>query len=605
MKTSKLILAGIIGSLALPIISISCARQQKILIDESKINTKYLTKLNAQQLASLHNFEPIFINQNQSSKTYLKYLGQVKKVTNNNELEFNLTLKFKPEFKLQKSWKQIRTKYDNYKIERTNNSTFKNFDDLFTQYDFKEIRKAGGYSNLWFYFLANKNKDTDYYRVYDPYFFDFQTVIFRLVNDIKTNSGLMNKNSLLNKAGEAFITRNIFNNEFIQASSWLRPKNEIFRNTFINFLILYLNKFDLNIKKINIDWTKARVQENDFSNQSFISFQIEDIIDFDDKSIINNAIKNKTFYINGFRNYATEQKFGVGNNGLSETLPLFNDYVKNPFLIIKQNENINLGKDINSFIKGYNSIDYWNSRGLVYLFSNFKDYLEFDIPEIYKNIDEKYKVIDIQFTNYYETSQLIKMIIRVFKKDKTTKDYVLLSSNFDDHGHFLKAISTKLAAVDKLESSDYAIYRKEKKPTFNGIKLDDFVNNPLFNSLINYALINWKKHIVNPNSNTQDQLKLLTAYLNNYLLAYALEIQNSNLNSGIKKIELAKNETVGDETTLKFYFYKFNSEKDFLYKNKGEKPFYYIDMKVKNLFEFSNETPVFTIVSKGHYNEKI
>ncbi|SGA26522.1 Uncharacterised protein [Mycoplasmopsis arginini] len=67
--------------------------------------------------------------------------------------------------------------------------------------------------------MAQNNKTTDYYRVLDPYFFDFQTIIFRLVHDIKTNNGLMNANSLLNKNGLAYITRNIFNNNFIQASS--------------------------------------------------------------------------------------------------------------------------------------------------------------------------------------------------------------------------------------------------------------------------------------------------------------------------------------------------------------------------------------------------
>ncbi|VEU81933.1 hypothetical protein V2E25_02975 [Mycoplasmopsis arginini] len=602
MKKNKLLFLGTVGSFALPIISISCQNEKTLKIDDSKINTKYLSKLNLQQLATLHNFEPIFLNPENNKEQ--RYLGKITDITADNELVFESSLKYKTDLKLQPSWKQVETKYDNYKIEKNKQSNNNVLNDLFKEYDFENIKSAGGYSNQWFYFLAQNNKTTDYYRVLDPYFFDFQTIIFRLVHDIKTNNGLMNVNSLLNKNGLAYITRNIFNNNFIQANSWLNNESKKFRESFLNFLVLYLNKFDLKIKDIIVDWSKSKTQDNDFSNQSFISFKIKDIISFDNKSIVNDEIKEKTFYINGFRNYATEDKFGVGESGLDEKLPLFNDYVQNPYLKIKKDKNLDIGFDINSFIKGYNSIDYWNSRGLVYLFSKFKNRLELEVPHFYKEVDEKYQVIDVQFTDYYQTSQIIKLIIRVHNKNGKTKDYVLLSSNFDDHGHFLKALAIQLKPVESLESVDYAIYRKDSPLNFAKITLNDFSNTNLFSSLIQKAIDKTKTYIKSNEISEEYKAALLdifSAHLNNYLLAYALETQESNLNSGIKKIELNSYVPNGNSAEFNFGFYKFISPNDFNFINDEEKPYFELKINIDNLF--SNKESSFQILSKGVKNE--
>lgn len=598
MKFKNFCFLPIVGSITLPIISISCSNQADIEIDETKVKKEFLKKLNITQLASLHNFEPIFFLKNDKTKE----MGKIVNITDNNELVFNSNIKYKPDFKLKKSWQQIKTIYNNYKIERVDASESNILNNFFTQYNVEDVKTNGGFTNNWFYYLANLNKEVDYYRVLDPYFFDFQTIIFRLVNDIKTNTGLMNLNNLMNNQNEPFIARNIFNNEYIQANSWLSEESSVFRESFLNFLVLYLNKFDLKVKKIVVDWSKSTIINGNNSASSLIGFKIKKIINFNDEDIINNEIKEKTFYINGFRNYASEQKFGVGHEGLKESLPLFNDYVKNPYLTIKQDDNLNLGKDINSFIKGYNSIDFWNSRGLVHLLSNFKDSLIVEIPKIYKNIDKKYEIIDVQFSNYYKTSQIIKLIVRVHKMNGKTKDFVWLSSNFDDHGHLLKAIAIKFLPVDQLKSIDYAIYKKDNPVSFEGLKIEEISNDELFTKLIQKALNKSKTHI---NNLSQDQhsnlIKLFTSYLNNYILAYAIETNESNLNSGIKKIELLNTETNNEKIDLTFGFYKFLSADDFKFKNENEKPFFQLKISVNNLFNTSNSD--IEIISKEVVNE--
>ncbi|CRH46225.1 Uncharacterised protein [Chlamydia trachomatis] len=101
MKKNKLLFLGTVGSFALPIISISCQNEKTLKIDDSKINTKYLSKLNLQQLATLHNFEPIFLNPENNKEQ--RYLGKITDITADNELVFESSLKYKTDLKLQPS----------------------------------------------------------------------------------------------------------------------------------------------------------------------------------------------------------------------------------------------------------------------------------------------------------------------------------------------------------------------------------------------------------------------------------------------------------------------------------------------------------------------
>ncbi|SGA03034.1 Uncharacterised protein [Mycoplasmopsis arginini] len=101
MKKNKLLFLGTVGSFALPIISISCQNEKALKIDDSKINTKYLSKLNLQQLATLHNFEPIFLNPENNKEQ--RYLGKITDISADNELVFESSLKYKTDLKLQPS----------------------------------------------------------------------------------------------------------------------------------------------------------------------------------------------------------------------------------------------------------------------------------------------------------------------------------------------------------------------------------------------------------------------------------------------------------------------------------------------------------------------
>ncbi|CRH45463.1 Uncharacterised protein [Mycoplasmopsis arginini] len=68
--------------------------------------------------------------------------------------------------------------------------------------------------------------------------------------------------------------------------------------------------------------------------------------------------KNKKYYLNGFRNYSTNGKFGIGLKPLREKFPLFTDYVENPLLIINGKEYLTIIDNINHFIKSSTSPDY-------------------------------------------------------------------------------------------------------------------------------------------------------------------------------------------------------------------------------------------------------
>ncbi|MDC8913390.1 hypothetical protein PR258_03325, partial [Metamycoplasma hyosynoviae] len=491
---------------------------------------------------------------------------------------------------------------NNIKVVQDNKNS-NEFSALFTEYKFEDIKKYDGYNASWFYFLSGLAKK-DYYRIGDPYFFDFQTIIFRLVEDIKINKGLVNNHNIVNKKGEAVFLNNIFKNQYIQAVTWLTQEANIFRETFFKFLVLYLNKFNLNIKEIKVNWLKTEIKPDKSSAFDFVSFKLSEIIDFNNKNIITDEIKNKTFYIDNFRNYQTNLKFGIGQKGLQEKLPLFNDYVQNPILKIKSTSFLDVQDNINNFIKGYQNIDYWNSKGLVYLFTKFKDKLLFlDVPKIYKDVDEKYEIEDVQFTNYFDTDQIIKLIIKVIKKSGEEKRYVLLSQNFDDHGHLLKGLILKNLSVDKLKSTDFFTFRENIQKAPKGILLDDFIDendsSKPFASLVKEAILKmntkWEnRNLVNAESilKDNDNLLMLTAHLNNYLLAYALENEEEKIHTGIKKIELDEIKGNNNGTLeLTFNFYKFLNEKDLDFKTKNETPFYKLKLQINGFLNYSGSEP--------------
>ncbi|KDE42685.1 hypothetical protein NPL1_02945 [Metamycoplasma hyosynoviae] len=584
----------------IPLLSKKCNNTIKVQIDENIITRKYLKRLTLHQIINLHNITPfLFIIGKSQEKKYLE--GLLPSANGNLLLDKN-NKRYTLDFEFRKPWNQIISNYNNIKVVQDNKNS-NEFSALFTEYKFEDIKKYDGYNASWFYFLSGLAKK-DYYRIGDPYFFDFQTIIFRLVEDIKINKGLVNNHNIVNKKGEAVFLNNIFKNQYIQAVTWLTQEANIFRETFFKFLVLYLNKFNLNIKEIKVNWLKTEIKPDKSSTFDFVSFKLSEIIDFNNKNIITDEIKNKTFYIDNFRNYQTNLKFGIGQKGLQEKLPLFNDYVQNPILKIKSTSFLDVQDNINNFIKGYQNIDYWNSKGLVYLFTKFKDKLLFlDVPKIYKDVDEKYEIEDVQFTNYFDTDQIIKLIIKVIKKSGEEKRYVLLSQNFDDHGHLLKGLILKNLSVDKLKSTDFFTFRENIQKAPKGILLDDFIDendsSKPFASLVKEAILKmntkWKnRNLVNAESLSKDNddLLMLTAHLNNYLLAYALENEEEKIHTGIKKIELDEIKGNNNGTLeLTFNFYKFLNEKDLDFKTKNETPFYKLKIQINGFLNYSGSEP--------------
>ncbi|MDC8962862.1 hypothetical protein PR255_03185, partial [Metamycoplasma hyosynoviae] len=253
----------------IPLLSKKCNNTIKVQIDENIITRKYLKRLTLHQIINLHNITPfLFIIGKSQEKKYLE--GLLPSANGNLLLDKN-NKRYTLDFEFRKPWNQIISNYNNIKVVQDNKNS-NEFSALFTEYKFEDIKKYDGYNASWFYFLSGLAKK-DYYRIGDPYFFDFQTIIFRLVEDIKINKGLVNNHNIVNKKGEAVFLNNIFKNQYIQAVTWLTQEANIFRETFFKFLVLYLNKFNLNIKEIKVNWLKTEIKPDKSSTFDFVSFK--------------------------------------------------------------------------------------------------------------------------------------------------------------------------------------------------------------------------------------------------------------------------------------------------------------------------------------------
>ncbi|WP_203276919.1 MAG3240 family lipoprotein [Metamycoplasma hominis] len=561
-------------------------------IDISKISRVFLHRLSIGQIAALHNMYKIFYYYDNSNKKQYydsAYVNGQKLYLRN----ANKNVEYKLNFPIKPSWKQEISKFDNINIVKSNKPS--DINNFLNEYSFDEVDSAGDVNDEWYSILGDKWKK-DFNRNNDPYFEDMQTVIFRLIQDTELNYSIMKSKYLINSKRENVITQNLFKNKYIQASSWLNDEeHEQHRQWFKRFLVIYLNKFNVNVGDVDIDWKNAKIVRSFSGTTDYIKFKFKDIKDWNGKSLLRNDKKNIEYYINGFRTYATNQKFGVGNQGLKEELPLFNDYVPNPLLEIDGMKFMNIIDNINYFVKGATDINYWNAKGLMYLFQSFKNepgFFKLAVPEYKKNEDKEYKIIDFEYTPYFKTNQIFKAIVRVFKLNGTYKDYVLISSNFDDHGHRLKGLITKNALPNELKASDIYSIRADSEPIKQGIKLDDFIDKNNKNSVFRYMLNESAKKLENifeywNNNNKQNyevanlllakdpfQLKLLASYLNNYLLAYALENKAGEVFSGIKRIDLnivkLPNQPIG-RLYLKMDFVSYANNQDFKFKSKNEK----------------------------------
>ncbi|AWX69508.1 MAG3240 family lipoprotein [[Mycoplasma] anseris] len=576
----QLFIVGIIPSVITPVITISCTNKTAYL-DIDKISRKYLKNLTPNQIVSLHNNEKLFYYFEGQKKVYFDNA-----IIKNNKIHLsknNLQSEFVFDFHTQQYWKQIVNQLDNIKI--IENDDLLNVNEMMTEYSFDDIDNANGFNDEWVSLLSSiKNKDFD--RVNDPYFFDMQTIIFRMIQDANTNYFFMNQRRMVNKNNEAILLRDFFKTFYIQATTWLDNAHLKQREIFETFLTLYLNKFNINVSKVVIDWDNAKVVQSYSQSSEYIKFQFKDILDFENKSILNPQNRKLSFYINGFRTYQTDQKFGIGQEGLQEELPLFNEYIENPLLEIDGKKYLNVVDNINYFIKGAKSFEYWNTRGLMYLFQTFKDEIfHIQIPENKKDEDAYYQVIDFKYTDYLKTDQILKAVVRVYKKNNTYQDYVWLSSNFDDHGHRLKGRILTYKNENDLTSNDFYNYKPDLGPIPNGISLQEFLipNSIAFDLLekagnhLESSFEYWNNDIrSNFESsylkNDSYQIKLLTAFINNYWLSYALETKENQIRSGIKRIDI---EILNDTNQigrlhLKLDFMCYANENDFDFKNKDE-----------------------------------
>ncbi|AXE60665.1 hypothetical protein DA803_00980 [[Mycoplasma] phocae] len=571
-------------------VAISCSTTQKAetsaYLDIQKISRVYLNRLSIGQIASLHNNEKIFYyydvnNQKQYFDAALVENNNLMLIKNQNE-----KMAYKLDFPHRSSWKQELSQFDNFNIIESNEPS--NIVDFLNSYTFDQIDTANGFNDEWFSVLAEKNKH-DYNQSGEPYFADIQTIIFRFIRDIDINFSIMNRRFIVNSEKKRTIFSSLFQTQYIQAKEWLKQDDQ--KNLFLELLELYLNKFNVNVKKIIVDWNNAKVRTSYSGATDYVEFEIDDILDWNGNSIMPADKKSIKYYINNFRNYSTAQKFGVGQE-LKTKYPLFTDYISNPLLYINGGKYLNVVDNINYFIKGATSIDYWNAKGLMYLFSNFKDeFFYIPVPEHKQSEDKEYRIVDFNFTNYFNTNQLIEATVKVTKWDNSVKYFTWISSNFDDHGHRLKGMITKNVKPQDVQVSDIFSFKNKIEEAPEGIKLDDFLNTNNKDSAFQILLEKAGEHLEqlfsywDNNSrrnyeaakltNESFQLKILNAYFNNYLLAYALENQKGKIHSGVKRIDInvIPEQSQFGRAYLRLDFMGFASDDDLAFKSENEKKY--------------------------------
>ncbi|MDC8917581.1 hypothetical protein PR261_00755 [Metamycoplasma hyosynoviae] len=609
--TKKLMYSSIFSvlSFAPAVFSISCSQKNSYL-DINKISRKYLKILSGNQIAIFHNQNKIFYFYEKGKRLYFQSA-----VFDDKKNEFKLFkdknnfVIYKPDFTFKKTWYQQLNQFNSMNIIEGNEKT--NISNILTEYPFESVDAANGFNDDWFLAMSQK-LGFDFNRAGDPYFADLQTIIFKVIFDLNTNYNFLNSRRMVNVNNESVLKKTVFRPDFIQAKTWLDDAHEFEREVFKKYLVLYLNKFNVGVKDIIIDWKQAKAEESLSKETDFVSFKIKDIIDFNDKSIMPVEKLNNSYYINDFRKYDTDKKFGLGTTGIkSDELPLFNEYIPNPLLLINGENYLTVNDNINHFVKGALEYDFWNSKGLIYLFKNFiNDFFEIKIPKHKQNEDILYKIIDFEYTPYLETNQILKAIVRVFKKDKSYKDYVWFSSNFDDHGHRLKGqifknkyYDSQSSSPENLTTEDIWNYTGLNKKIPKGISFKEFFNfqpvkkNEVSTEDINkvYTSVAFYKLLLKATNNLQDfkywnndirqsyeasflhtdsfQIKILASFINNYMLAYALNNEEEKLFTGVKRIDISVLPTpyeVG-KIHLKLDFMSYAGENDYKYKTEGEK----------------------------------
>ncbi len=573
-----------------PILAISCQananQKQLAFLDISKISRVFLNRLSLGQIASLHNSQKIFYYYDEKDdRKYFDFAyikgNDLHLVNDKEDIIYQFDFPYKP------SWYQSISKFNNVNIQDSNEKM--NINDFLNQYTFDEIDSANGFNDEWFTVLSEINK-RDYNRNGDPYFADLQTIIFRSIQDIASNYSIMNRRYMNNKDGKRVLFEDLFQTQYIEANAWLSEEHIAQRKNFEAIVSLYLNKFNVNVSKIEFDWENAKVKKSYSGATDYVEVPLKAIYDFNKQNILSEDKKNIKYYINNFRTYATDQKFGVGLQGLNEELPLFTNYVPNPVLFITGGKYLNVIDNINYFIKGATNFDFWNAKGLIYLFENFKDeFFHINVPEYKQKEDRAYKIIDFKFTPYFNTNQLIKAIVRVYKHSGEYKDYVWISSNFDDHGHRLKGMITKNVAPEEVKVNDIYSFNANLAPIAQGIKLDEFLNikdpNSAFLLLLEKAAEKLQNLFIYWNNNSRNnyeaallssssfQIKILASYINNYLLAYELENELGKTYSGIKRIDVSvlENKNNLGRAYLRLDFKAFANEHDFDFKSENEK----------------------------------
>ncbi|WP_041594075.1 MAG3240 family lipoprotein [Mycoplasma crocodyli] len=397
----------------------------------------------------------------------------------------------------------------------------KKFDDLFIEYDNDKVVKNP------YYLYEEKMK-----RYGNDFFIpDIQMTIKNIIDNYQYYFSLL---------------PNYIDIKNLRAYGWsINHEQKKYLQNIIKVHLLKYN-FDVNDFNVVIDIDPNKVNKKN----DFVSFNI-DIVDSKNKSLLSDKSKKVKFYITNFLNYLKSSVLSIDFWNEDDNT-LFNEYLNFPVLKFKDNPwNWTNYDNLVDNVKNLN--DKMSAKTFISLVHRQKDLFYIDVPYEKSNEDLSYEITDfIEYAPFPKNSySVVKLNIKVNKKDGTSKIYPWYSIDFNVHYHLFKGYvannnldytSADLWDVYKLEKFDNKLVEGIDANNFFRKNIEKIVSYIFFKERNNLQL--WAnrnilqveayqvyKDLLNSN-------KYIETMISNIVLSFLISNKENDFYSGIKDVSI-------------------------------------------------------------------